>query len=67
MVHSFRVLLASVLLASPIEQAASRVADCLNVERRQHFATSEVVWLLRQARIAGHHETMAYLATVAGY
>lgn len=51
----------------PIEQAASRVADCLNVDRRQHFAPSEVVWLLRQARISGHHETMAYLATVAGY
>ena len=51
----------------PIEQAASRVADCLNVDRRQHFAPSEVCWLLRQARIAGHHETMAHLATVAGY
>ena len=51
----------------PIEQAASRVADCLNVDRRQHFAPSEVVWLPRQARIAGHHETMVYIATVAGY
>jgi hypothetical protein len=51
----------------PIEQAASRVADCLNVDRRQHFAPSEVCWLLRQARIAGHHETMVYIATVAGY
>ena len=51
----------------PVDQAASRVADCLNIDRRQHFAPSEVLWLLRQSRIAGHHETMASLAAVAGY
>lgn len=51
----------------PIDQAAGRISDCLNPDRRQHLSPSEVVYLLRAGRAIGHHATMAYFAASCDY
>lgn len=51
----------------PIDQAAGRVSDCLNPDRRQHFSPAELLFLLRRGRAAGHHAAMAYVAASCDY
>lgn len=53
--------------ALPIDQAAGRVSDGLNPDRRQHFSPAELLWMLRAGRGAGHHDAMAYFAAAADY
>jgi hypothetical protein len=53
--------------ALPIEQAASRVSDSLNPDRRQHLAPHELLYLLRMSCQAGHHCAMQYFCAIAGY
>lgn len=58
---------ASMKPSRPIEESARWVRDCLNPERRERFDPDEVIWLLREARRAGCHTGMHYLADVTGY
>jgi hypothetical protein len=51
----------------PADQAANWLLACLNPDRRERLDPDQVVWLLRQAREAGYHQSMAYLAEAAGY
>lgn len=51
----------------PIERAAQNVRDRLNSDRRERFSPQQVVFLLRQAREAGYHAAMRWLAGECGY
>lgn len=49
------------------DHAGRWLADCLNGDRREHLSPERVVWLLREARVAGVHDAMTYLAGECGY
>lgn len=51
----------------PLDHAAQWVRDCLNVTRREKFSPEQVIWLLREARAAGFHGAMAFIAAECGY
>ena len=51
----------------PVDQAAGRVRDCLNTDRREHFSPGQVLVIARLARDAGNHALMNYLADELGY
>jgi hypothetical protein len=51
----------------PVDQAAGRVRDCLNPDRREHFTPGQVVVIARLAREAGNHALMTYLAGELSY
>jgi hypothetical protein len=51
----------------PLEQAAGRVSDSLNHDRRQQFAPHELLYLLRMACQSGHHAAMHYVCAITGY
>lgn len=49
------------------DDAASRVHDCLNADRREVFSPEQVLWLLRLGRQVGCHAALAFLNREAGY
>jgi hypothetical protein len=51
----------------PIEQAAGWLRDCLNPGRREKLSPEQVLLLLRQAREAGYHAAMNFVAFDTGY
>lgn len=51
----------------PIDQAAGWLRDCLNPGRREKLAPEQVMLILRQARGAGYHAAMNFMAFDAGY
>ena len=46
----------------PVDQAASKISDCLNPDRRQHFSEAELLHLLRIGREIDCHAAMHYIA-----
>lgn len=50
-----------------LDAAQGWVLDCLNPARNEKFDPEQVVWLLREARRAGHHDAMHWLADDTGY
>lgn len=51
----------------PVDQAAGRVRDCLNPDRREHFTPEQLVMIARLAKAAGNSSIMEYLALDLGY
>ena len=51
----------------PVDQAAGRVRDCLNPDRREHFTPEQLVKIARLAKAAGNSSIMEYLALDLGY
>lgn len=51
----------------PADQAGQWVRDRLNPDRRELFAPDQLVWLLREARAAGCHAGMNFIARECGY
>ena len=51
----------------PVDQAASKISDCLNADRRQHFSENEMLHLLRIGREIDCHAAMHYIASISGY
>lgn len=51
----------------PVEQAAGRVRDCLNTDRREIFSPEQLVLIARLAKAAGNHSIVEYLAIELGY
>lgn len=49
------------------DAAGAWLKDCLNPTRRERLDPEQVVWLLREARAAGCHSIMNYLADEGGY
>lgn len=49
------------------DEAAGRIRDCLNPDRREVFSPDQVVYLLRIGRSIGCHSAMAYMNREAGY
>jgi len=47
--------------------AAQWLRDCLNPDRRERLNPDQVLLLLREAKIAGFHALMDYVAFDAGY
>ena len=50
-----------------IDEAAGRVRDCLNPDRREVFCPEQVLFLLRLGRQVGCHAAMAFMSRDAGY
>lgn len=51
----------------PADIAAKWLTDCLNPERREKLDPDQFLMLLRLARQAGYHQSMAYVASEVGY
>ena len=51
----------------PVDQAASKISDCLNPDRRQHLNETEMLHLLRIGREIECHAAMHYIASICGY
>jgi hypothetical protein len=51
----------------PVDQAAGRIRDCLNPDRRELFSPDQVVLIARLARDVGNHAIMNHLAVELGY
>lgn len=51
----------------PTDQAAGRVRDCLNPDRRERFTPDQVMYLLRVGRECGCHSLINYMARESGY
>lgn len=51
----------------PVAQAASKISDCLNPDRRQNFNEMEVLHLLRIGREIECHAAMHFIASTCGY
>lgn len=51
----------------PIDQAAGRVRDCLNHDRREKFSPEQVVLIGRMGREVGCHAVATYFARECGY
>jgi hypothetical protein len=49
------------------EDAAGRIRDCLNPDRREHFTPEQVTYLVRLGRGIGCHALMTYLSRSGGY
>src|SRR6478609_8377608 len=50
-----------------VKDAENRLNDCLNPDREQKFALSELIFLLRMAREVGYHGAMQFIASECGY
>ena len=50
-----------------VDAAARWVLDCLNPDRPAQFHPSQVIFLLRAARVAGDHAAMQWWASECGY
>lgn len=51
----------------PVDQAAGRVRDCLNPDRREHFTPEQMMMIARLAKASGNHTIMEFLAIELGY
>jgi hypothetical protein len=51
----------------PADQAGNWLLACLNRDRRERLNPDQVLYLLRAAREAGYHQSMAWIAAEAGY
>lgn len=51
----------------PQDQAAQWLRDCLNPVRRENLRPEQLLLLIREARKAGWHSLMNYVAADAGY
>lgn len=51
----------------PIDGAAQWLRDCLNTDRRECLHPEQVLMLMREARRAGWHALMEFIAFDAGY
>lgn len=51
----------------PVDQAAGKVRDCLNPDRRERFCPDQLALILRLARQADCHAAAAFLMHEAGY
>lgn len=51
----------------PAREAHNLMDACLNPERRERFAPSQVLYLARRGREVGCHAMMAYFARECGY
>lgn len=49
------------------DAAGKKVSNCLNTEHAQQFHPQDILWILKQARQAGVHSAMAYIAGECGY
>lgn len=49
------------------DQAAPWLKDCLNIERREKLALSQILKILRMAHDAGYHAPAQFLAGEMGY
>lgn len=49
------------------DEAAGRIRDCLNTDRRENFTPEQVDYLVRLGRRIGCHSLMTYLARSGGY
>ncbi len=50
-----------------MEDARVWILSCLNADRAEKFDPEQVMWLLREARLAGHHGAMHYVTDDTGY
>lgn len=53
--------------SKPVDEAKNRLNDCLNPQRPEKLALSEIMFLLRSAREIGYHGAMQYIAQESGY
>lgn len=51
----------------PPEQAAQKLRDCLNPDRREKLSPEQVVWLMRLGRQTGCHSAAIYMNRECGY
>lgn len=51
----------------PADQAARQLLDCLNPDRPEKLAISQMMMILRKARDAGYHAAMQWMASELGY
>jgi len=51
----------------PVDQAAGRVRDCLNPDRREHFTPEQMLLIARLAKAEGNSAIMEFLALDLGY
>ena len=51
----------------PVDQAAGRVRDCLNPDRRELFSPEQVLMIARLAKTAGNNSIMEFMASELGY
>lgn len=51
----------------PADHAGRWLADCLNDTRREHLTPAQLMWLLREGRVVGHHAAIRWMAGEAGY
>lgn len=49
------------------DAAARRLADCMNPDRPQFLKGKQIMWILTEARKAGVHSAMAFIARECGY
>lgn len=51
----------------PIDQAAGKLRDCLNPDRREKLSPEQTVLLARMGREVGCHALMVFMARECGY
>lgn len=51
----------------PVDQAARKLADCMNPDRPQFLKLKQVIFLLGEARKKGVHSAMAHISRECGY
>lgn len=51
----------------PTEQAAGKLRDCLNADRREHLTPTQVQFVIRTARNNGSYAAMNHLARECGF
>ena len=51
----------------PLTQAENWIRDCLNPDRREKLSPEQVLLILVEARKAGYHGAMAFIAGHCGY
>lgn len=52
---------------TPPDQAAGKIRDCLNPDRRERFTPDQVMMLLRLGRQSGCHSAMSFITHESGY
>lgn len=50
-----------------IDQAQGWLLDCLNPSRPEKLDIEQIIWIMRMAHDAGHHEAKAFLDAATGY
>lgn len=49
------------------DAAGRKIHHCLNSDHAQQFHPQDILWILKQAKSAGVHSAMAYIAAECGY